>query len=64
VRPLLASGTRLLKPGGLILVEVADSRASEALALAQATPGLTSARILPDLENLPRVVIAQRTPKD
>lgn len=59
-RPLLTEGPRLLKPGGLVLVEVADARAGEALAIAGANPKLEGARILDDFEGLARVVVASR----
>ncbi len=60
VRPILAGAPALLKPGGLLLVEVADARAAQALDLAKAVPGLRDARIATDLEGLPRVVIAAK----
>ena len=60
VRPLIEQGPALIKAGGLLLVEVADARAAEALALAQAHPLLEQAAILKDVENLPRVVVARR----
>jgi release factor glutamine methyltransferase len=60
-RPLLQEGPRFVKPGGLMLVEVADARASEALAIAQANPLLRDARIVQDHEGLQRVIVATRT---
>lgn len=60
VRPLLANGPALLRPGGLILVEVAASRAKEAKALAEANPLLEAVRVLKDFEGLPRTVVARR----
>jgi release factor glutamine methyltransferase len=59
-RPLLTDGARLLKPGGLLLVEVAASRASAALAITSANPLLRDARVLKDHEGLDRVVLATR----
>lgn len=59
-RPLLQEGPRFVKPGGLILVEVADARASEALAIAQANALLRDARIVQDHEGLQRVIVATR----
>lgn len=56
----LLSGTRLLKPGGLLLMETADSRADAALDLVASSPLLSDARILKDFEGLPRVIIAAR----
>ncbi|MFO0832022.1 MAG: peptide chain release factor N(5)-glutamine methyltransferase [Phycisphaerales bacterium] len=60
VGPLLKEGARLLKPGGLMLVEVATSRSGEALQLAQRDPMLKDARVLKDHEGLDRVVLACR----
>jgi methylase of polypeptide subunit release factors len=58
---LLQEGPRFVKPGGLMLVEVADARASEALAIVQANPMLRDARIVQDHEGLQRVIVATRT---
>lgn len=60
VRPLLTDGPARLRPGGLILVEVAASRAAEARALAEANPLLEAVRVLKDFEGLPRTVVARR----
>lgn len=60
VRPLLARGPAYVRPGGLILIEVADSAAPAALALAAANPDLNDAAVLQDHEGLPRVVVASR----
>ncbi|CAG0987644.1 Release factor glutamine methyltransferase [Phycisphaerales bacterium] len=60
VRRLLADGPRLLKPGGVLLIEVADSRAAEAASLARDAGGLNNVRVLNDTEGLPRVVLAER----
>jgi release factor glutamine methyltransferase len=62
VRPLFKDGTRLLKPDGLMLVEVADSRADQAESLAREA-GLADVSILRDLEGLQRVVVG-RAPRD
>ena len=62
VRPLLTDGPALLRPGGLILVEVAASRAAEARALAEANPLLEAVRVLKDFEGLPRTIVARRPP--
>jgi release factor glutamine methyltransferase len=59
-RPLLRDGARHVKPGGLLLVEVADARAGEALAIAQANPLLTACRVLKDVDGLQRVIVAAR----
>ncbi len=59
VRPLLTEGPRLVKPGGLVLVEVAASRAGEALAIAEQNPRLKKHEVLRDLEGLDRVIRAE-----
>jgi release factor glutamine methyltransferase len=60
VRPLLAEGPRYLRPGGLILVEIAASRADQARELAEASPMLEAVSVLKDFEGLPRTVVARR----
>ncbi len=59
-RPLLEHGPDLLRPSGLIMVEVAASHADEALELARANAKLEGARIETDFEGLPRVIVARR----
>ena len=59
-RRLLETAPPLLKPDGLLLIEIAESRFKEAEALAAAHPLLHSVRVLNDLENKPRVVVATR----
>jgi len=60
VAPLIANAPARLRPGGLLLVEVASSRAEEALAIALGHDALRDARIVQDHEGLPRVIIAHR----
>lgn len=60
VRRLLAEGPELVRAGGLMLIEVADSRALHALALAEGVASLEGGKVLNDFEGLPRVVVAQR----
>lgn len=60
VRPILERGGAHLRPGGLIAVEIAESRAEQALAIARAAPELEDARVLDDFEGRPRVVMARR----
>ena len=60
VRPLLTEGPVYLRAGGLILVEIAASRAAEARAIAEANPLLEAVRVLKDFEGLPRTVVARR----
>lgn len=61
VRPLLTDGPRCLRPGGLIMVEVAASRAKDARAIAEANPLLEAVTILKDFEGHPRTIVARRT---
>ncbi len=60
VRPLIEQGPALLKPGGLLLIEIASSTAAQVLKLAQAQPLLSYATILNDLEGHPRTLRAVR----
>jgi len=61
VRRILADGPRFIRPGGLLLIEVADSRAGIARDMVAATAGLEEARVLNDFEGLPRVVVARKS---
>ena len=56
VRPLLKEAPPLVKPEGLVLVEIAASRAAEALALAEKAPRVAHADIMQDSDGLERVV--------
>lgn len=60
VRPLIESAPAQLKPGGVLMIEFADSTAGEVLRFAQAQPVLCEARILKDCDDLPRVLFARR----
>lgn len=60
IRPIFAAGPRLLKPGGLMLVEVADSHARQAAAIAAESRDLRDIRVLQDFEGLDRVIAARR----
>jgi release factor glutamine methyltransferase len=62
VAPLIERAPALLAPGGWLAIELASCTAAQALALAQQHKLLTGARILNDLEGLPRVLVAQRKP--
>ncbi|MEM9066728.1 MAG: peptide chain release factor N(5)-glutamine methyltransferase [Planctomycetota bacterium] len=61
VRPVIAAAPPLLSPGGLLLVEVAASRAAEAAAIASAQAGLEAVQVLQDLDGLDRVILARRS---
>lgn len=60
VRPLIEHGAGYVRPGGLILIEVADSTAGAALELMKARPEIEKASILEDFEGLPRVVMGRK----
>ena len=60
VRPLLAEGPDLLRTGGKLLIEVAASTASQAAAKAEANERLTDVRVIRDVDQLPRVIVARR----
>jgi release factor glutamine methyltransferase len=60
VRPILDYGPALLKPGGLLLVEIAASSADAAMDLLKARPDLTDAQVLQDHEGHPRVLTGRR----
>jgi release factor glutamine methyltransferase len=60
VRPLIEGAAEFLRPGGVLMVEVAACTSEQAAALASAQPQLERVRVLNDLEGLPRVVVATR----
>jgi release factor glutamine methyltransferase len=60
VRPLIEEGPAHLRPGGLILIEIAAARATESLALMKGRPEIAWATVLDDIEGLPRVVVGRR----
>lgn len=60
IRPLIDQGPPLVRPGGLILIETADSTAAAALELMRASPLISHAEVLQDIEGLPRVVVGRR----
>ncbi len=60
VRPVIENAAEYLRPGGLLLVEIAESTAAAALELARARPELENASVLEDFEGLARVVVAHR----
>ncbi|MDX2016707.1 MAG: peptide chain release factor N(5)-glutamine methyltransferase [Planctomycetota bacterium] len=59
VRPVLTGGPERLKPGGLMLVEVADAHADEAAKIAEGA-GLREVRVLRDWEGLKRAIVGVR----
>ncbi|MFN9131804.1 MAG: N5-glutamine methyltransferase family protein [Phycisphaerales bacterium] len=60
IRPIIAGAPALLRPAGTLMIELASSTADAVLAIARATPGLIGARIMTDLESLPRFLLARR----
>lgn len=60
VRPLIEQAPDQLRPGGLLLIEIAAATADAVLALAQSHPHLDRARIVKDFEGLPRTLVATK----
>ena len=61
IRPLIAEGPHVLRPGGLLLIEIADSQRDAVIQLAQETGVLGNVAVLKDHEGLWRVLSAVRT---
>jgi release factor glutamine methyltransferase len=61
IRPLIAGAGDLLRPGGRLAVEIADSQRDAVVALAEATGRLANPTVLKDHEGLWRVLVAERT---
>lgn len=59
VRPLLEGAGALVRPGGLVLVEIADTHGAEAAEIARASGAYGRVDLLRDLEGLDRVVAAR-----
>lgn len=60
VRTLIKDGPAFLEPGGMLLIELAQSHAGEAKQLAADHPALTNPRILKDSDGLDRVLVAEK----
>lgn len=60
VRPLLEEGWRLVRPGGLVAVEVASVNAGLSAAVLGRAEGIGSVEVLRDLDGLERVVVGRR----
>ncbi len=60
VRPIVERAPTLLRSCGELLIEVASSRASQALQLAGSNPALDTSTVLKDFEGLDRVIVATR----
>jgi len=59
-RRLFAEAAACLRPGGRVVVEVADGACAWVAALAAETPGLAVAEVRRDLAGIERVLVAQR----
>lgn len=60
IRALVPEAAQVLAPGGSLVVEIGWGQARAVAQLIQDTPGLTLLRIRPDLQQIPRVVVARR----
>jgi len=60
IRPLVAEAPKLLRAGGQLVVEIAESRRDQVEALAKTHELLANVRMLKDSENLWRVLVAER----
>jgi release factor glutamine methyltransferase len=60
IRRLITDAPALLKPGGMLAIEIADSQRDAALAIVATQPLLANPTILKDHEGLWRVLIAHR----
>jgi len=60
IRPLIAEAPAILKPGGLLAIELANAHKEAAMALASGTGLLDDMQVLKDHEGLWRVLAAQR----
>ena len=60
IRPILAGASERLAPGGLFALEFGAGQTDAVLALAEAEPGLTAARIESDFEGRPRALVTTR----
>ncbi len=60
VRPLIAAAPKLLKPGGLLAMEIAHAQRNTVIELARATSELIEIDVLKDHEGLWRVLVAHK----
>ena len=60
VRPLVAGAGRLLKPGGLLAIEIGHHQKEAALALVKETADLEHGEVLKDTEGFWRVLLARK----
>ena len=60
VKPLVEQAAEHLRPGGVLMIEVAACTAPQVMQLANEQADLEHARVLTDVDGLPRVVVANR----
>jgi release factor glutamine methyltransferase len=60
-RGVIAAAARLLRPGGLLVMEHAEVQAGAVRAAVRATGAFTAVRTLADLNGRDRMVVARRT---
>lgn len=60
VRRLVSDGPKFVESTGLLLIELAESHAQEALTLARSHENLINERVLKDSDGLDRVLVAER----
>ncbi len=59
LRPLIEQSHELIKPGGELLLEIADSQSNVVQEIARNNAALTNVRVLNDYEDLPRVLASR-----
>jgi release factor glutamine methyltransferase len=58
IRQIVTAAARVLSAGGWLVMEIGAGQDREVAELIAATPGLSLVRIAPDLQSIPRVVVA------
>jgi len=59
IRRLIAAAPRRLRPGGQLLIEIAQAQSDAVLELARSA-GFAAVQVVPDLAGIPRALVAQR----
>jgi release factor glutamine methyltransferase len=59
-RALLPSAARTVAPGGRLILEIGQGQLHQVRELVDDTPGLAFSHARPDLQGIPRIVVAQR----
>ena len=60
IREVLSAAASALRSGGVLLMEIGHRQADAVRAVVASTPSLALIRISPDLQGIPRIVVAQR----